>query len=109
MTLNFYHTFLPAMKRIAILCALLASAVQTIAAQKPNIIVILHHARDDPAHAVINGAELLFNLADDMSEKTDLLSKQPEKAKELRELLVKWESQMVPPKPRAAALKVQRR
>jgi arylsulfatase A-like enzyme len=45
--------------------------------------------------------ELLFNLADDMSEKTDLLSKQPDKAKELRELLTKWESQMVPPKPRA--------
>ena len=45
--------------------------------------------------------ELLFNLADDMSEKTDLLSMQPDKVKELRELLTKWESQMVPPKPRA--------
>ncbi len=45
--------------------------------------------------------ELLFNLANDLSEQRDLLSQQPEKARELRELLSKWESQMVPPKPRA--------
>ena len=34
--------------------------------------------------------ELRFNLANDMSEKTDLLSEQPDKAKELRELLTRW-------------------
>jgi arylsulfatase A-like enzyme len=45
--------------------------------------------------------ESLFNLADDISEKHDQLSRHPDKAKELREMLTKWESQMVPPKPRA--------
>jgi arylsulfatase A-like enzyme len=46
--------------------------------------------------------EQLFNLANDLSEQRDLLSQQPDQAKELRELLSKWEAQMVPPKKRSA-------
>jgi arylsulfatase A-like enzyme len=47
----------------------------------------------------------LFNLADDIGEKTDLASKNPEKAKELASLWEKWNSGLVKPAwgaPRAA-------
>ncbi len=44
--------------------------------------------------------ELLYNLAADLSETTDLLEQQPDRAAQLRQQLAEWESQMVEPKPR---------
>ncbi|WP_169331891.1 sulfatase [Zavarzinella formosa] len=44
----------------------------------------------------LDGAKL-FNLADDIGEKTDLAAKNPEKVKELTELWEKWNAELVPP------------
>ena len=58
--------------------------------------------------AVINGLQVeLFNLAEDLSEKTNLAAEHPEKVKELRARLEAFAKQAVPPKsaPKAADFK----
>jgi arylsulfatase A-like enzyme len=44
--------------------------------------------------------ELLYDLAADMGESDDLMANEPEKATELRQRLMQWESEMIEPKPR---------
>lgn len=44
--------------------------------------------------------ELLFDLSRDVSESTNLLNDEPERASRLRKRLLDWESNMVKPKPR---------
>ncbi|MCX6376503.1 MAG: sulfatase-like hydrolase/transferase [Armatimonadetes bacterium] len=44
-----------------------------------------------------DGQPELYNLADDISEKTDLSAKNPEKVKELSDLYEKWNSELAPP------------
>jgi len=43
------------------------------------------------------GVTELYNLADDLSEKTDLASQKPDKVKELSELYDKWNSELIAP------------
>ena len=45
-----------------------------------------------------DGTEKLFNLADDISEKNDLASTNPEKLKELQAAYQEWDSKNIPPK-----------
>jgi arylsulfatase A-like enzyme len=54
-----------------------------------------------------DGTEQLFNLADDVSEKTDVAAKHPEKVKELRAKYDKYATEAIPPKakPKAADFK----
>jgi arylsulfatase A-like enzyme len=54
-----------------------------------------------------SGTEMLFNLVTDIGETNNMLAARPEKAAELRELLARWESQMLPAKPRASGLNAQ--
>ena len=54
-----------------------------------------------------NGTEMLFNLAADLGETNNVLAAKPEKAAELRAGLARWDSQMLPAKPRAAGLNAQ--
>ena len=44
---------------------------------------------------------MLYNLANDLSEKTNRIKNETERVDELRKLLLDWESKMAKPKPRA--------
>ena len=50
-----------------------------------------------------NGTVQLFNLKEDVGEQNDLAESEPEKARELREMLHQWRkdinAQMMPPNP----------
>ena len=53
--------------------------------------------RDEPD--LETGKAELYNLKDDLGEKTDLAAKMPEKAKELREMLAAWRTHVKAPMP----------
>ena len=48
------------------------------------------------ANPPVTGARL-YNLRDDVGEKTDLSAKMPEKAKELQAVWDRWNAELVPP------------